>query len=315
MNPVRPVHAAVSAHATESRLLMGTTVNITLVGQEADDVVQAAFERAFGAMGFVERTCSRFDENSALRELCRHPLEPVRVPDILFETLRVALELSELTDGAFDPTVGAALENSGFNRHYLTGGATLAHQPGDERATYRDVVLNEHDRTVLLQKPLLLDLGAVAKGLAIDLAARELDAWQGFAINAGGDLYLHGLDPAGTPWTVGIQHPLRKDAMICWLAATDVAVCTSGSYERRSPLSAAAHHLLDPRTGESVRGLLSCTVVAPMAILADAVSTAAFVSGDAARAIAFLSDLELAGLCVDETLAITKNAAMEEYTQ
>ncbi len=315
MNPVHSVHGAVHAYATESRLLMGTTVDITVVGHRPDDAVQAAFERAFGAMSFVERSCSRFDGDSALRELCRRPLTPVRVPDILFETLRVALELSELTGGAFDPTVGAALENRGFSRHYLTGDATLAHRPGDERATYRDIVLNEDERTVLLQKPLLLDLGAVAKGLAIDLAARELDGWQGFAVNAGGDLYLRGTDPTGNPWTVGIQHPLHQDAMISRLTATDAAVCTSGSYERRSPVSADAHHLLDPRTGESVRGLLSCTVVAPMAILADSVSTAAFVSGDAERALTLLSGLGLAGLCVDEALAITKNAAMEEYTK
>ncbi len=300
-------------YTTESRLLMGTTVSVTLVGKKPDAVRQAAVGRAFDAMAFVERMCSRFDETSALRELCRHPGQPVHVPDILFEGLRVALELSELTDGAFDPTIGALMEDYGFHWHYLTGERTTGSRNNFEQATYRDILLNEQDRTVLLRKPLLLDLGAVAKGLAVDLAARELDTWQGFSIDAGGDLYLRGTDPAGDAWTVGIRHPLVKQEVICWLQATDIAICTSGGYERRSPVAPTTHHLIDPRTGQSVSGLLSCTVAAPLAILADAVSTAAFITGNPARAIAFLSELKLAGLCISDTLDITKTDAMEAY--
>ncbi len=314
-------------HTVESRLLMGTTVSVTLVGKESEAARRAAVKRAFDAMNFVERMCSRFDETSALRELCRHPGQPVRVPVILFEALRVALELSELTDGAFDPTVGALMEKHGFDRHYLTGERTTALRDSLARATHtelrdslaqathRDILLDEQEGTVLLRKPLLLDLGAVAKGLAVDLAARELGVWQGFAIDAGGDLRLHGTDPAGDAWTVGIRHPLVKQEVICWLQTTDTAICTSGSYERRSPVAPMAHHLLDPRTGQSVTGLLSCTVATPLAILADAASTAAFLAGNPARAIAFLSGLELAGLCISDTLDITKTDAMEEYMQ
>jgi len=299
-------------HAVESCLLMGTVVSIRVVGNGPVADMQNAIGRAFAAMRFVESTCSRFNEDSALRELCRHPGEPMRVPEVLFETIRVAVEMSALTDGAFDPTVGGVLESHGFNRHYITDELVETHVASAGKVNYRDISLDEIERTVLLHKPMLLDLGAVAKGLAVDLAAKELADWDGFAIDAGGDLYLHGVDFTGEPWTVGIQHPLAKDAMMCWLQITDAAVCTSGSYERRSPMANDIHHLIDPKTGNSAHGLLSCTVVAPLALLADAVSTAAFVLG-ATRATEFVSALDLHALCISDTLKITMTDSMERY--
>ena len=83
-----------------------------------------------------------------------------------------------------------------------------------------------------LHRPLLLDLGAVAKGLAIDMAARELQPFENFAIDAGGDLYFGGCNAAGEPWSVGIRHP-RGDGLLDTLRVSDAAVCTSGDYERR----------------------------------------------------------------------------------
>ena len=299
-------------HTVESYLLMGTVVSIRVVGRGQVTDMHSAIKRAFEAMRFVEETCSRFTESSALRELCRHSGQPVQVPDVLFETIRVALEISALTDGVFDPTVGSALEAHGFNRHYLTGDAVNSQVECAEPVSYRDITLDEKERTVLLHKPMLIDLGAVAKGLAVDLAARELVGWDGFAIDAGGDLYLQGMDFTGEPWRVGIQHPLHKDAMMCWLQITDAAICTSGSYERRSPVASEVHHLINPKTGESTRGLLSCTVVAPLAILADAVSTAAFVLGPK-HALEFVSALDLEAICISDALDMTMTDLMERY--
>ncbi|MCY0876181.1 MAG: FAD:protein FMN transferase [Firmicutes bacterium] len=297
-------------HREETRLLMGTIVSIDIVG-ENQNKLEEAMSSAFEAMGMVEAICNRFDEHSALRALCRRPGEWVRVPDVLFEALRVARELSELTDGAFDPTVGAKLACFGFTRHYVTG-EMVATPDTDPTATFQDISLDETTRQVYLQKPMLLDLGAVAKGLAIDLAAGVLQGWDGFAINAGGDVYVHGEDPLGEPWTIGIQHPDAKDKRIAWLRATDIAVCTSGTYERRSPVDPAVHHLLatDRNTGEG--GLVSCTVIAPLAVLADAVSTAAFVLGEH-RALDFIEDAELAGLCINDQLQMQMNDAMRRY--
>jgi thiamine biosynthesis lipoprotein len=127
---------------------------------------------------------------------------------------------------------------------------------------------------------LILDLGAVAKGFAIDMAARELQTFEDFAIDAGGDLYLGGRSPDGTPWRVGIGHPRREGELIDMLSVSNRAVCTSGDYQRLSPLSHdAGHHILDPRSGISTNAAASVTVVAPTAIVADALATAVFVLG------------------------------------
>ncbi len=134
-------------------------------------------------------------------------------------------------------------------------------------------------RTITLRKPLTLDLGAVAKGLAIDTAARELAPFRDFAIDAGGDLFLSGRNQDGQPWSVGIRNPLRGEEVIETLRVSGQAVCTSGGYERRVPDTANEHHILDPRTGASPAEVASATVVAPNAMLADALATAAFVLG------------------------------------
>src|SRR6185295_14473435 len=125
----------------------------------------------------------------------------------------------------------------------------------------------------------MLDLGAVAKGLAIDLAARELTPLENFAVDAGGDLFLGGVNDEGAPWTVGIRHPRGGAAPIDSVRVSNAAVCTSGDYERRSP--SGEHHLLDPRTGHPTNEVASVTTIGESAMVADALGTAAFVLGPA----------------------------------
>jgi thiamine biosynthesis lipoprotein len=149
-------------------------------------------------------------------------------------------------------------------------------------------------------RPLVLDLGAVAKGLAIDLAARELAPLRDFAIDAGGDLYLGGRGPGGRPWRAGIRHP-REDGILRRLAVTDAAVCTSGDYERRAPEPQHGHHLIDARTGASVETVSSATVIAPTAMVGDAFATAAFVLGPSAG-LSFLAGQGVEGLIVSASL-------------
>jgi thiamine biosynthesis lipoprotein len=147
---------------------------------------------------------------------------------------------------------------------------------------------------------LILDLGAVAKGLAIDLAARELRPFVNFAIDAGGDLYLGGHRRPDTPWSVGIRHP-REDGLLDSLLVSDTAVCTSGDYERRSPDDAHRHHILDPRRGVSADTVASVTVVAPTAMVADALATAAFVLGPI-DGLRLLESQGVDGIIVSSTL-------------
>jgi thiamine biosynthesis lipoprotein len=163
------------------------------------------------------------------------------------------------------------MEARGFDRNHRTG-ERVRDLTTQEDATYRDVQLDPASRTITLRCPLTLDLGAVAKGLAVDAAARELEMFADFAIDAGGDLYLGGSNQHGAPWSVGIRHPRRERELITSLRVSNQAVCTSGDYERRD-------HILNPHTGATAGEVASATVVAPRAMLADALATAVFVLG------------------------------------
>ena len=259
---------------------MSTLVTIHVVRSGTD----AAIERAFGWFHEIEERCTRFSERSELMQLTAQAGVPVPASVILYEAVRFALMVAEESGGAFDPTVGHLMEARGFNREHRTGEIVRAAITPDDEVSYRDLQLDPDRRTITLRRPLTLDLGALAKGLAVDTAARELEPFRDFAIDAGGDLYLGGSNPQGAPWSVGIRHPRRDHELIDSLRVSNKAVCTSGDYERRTPdggdgRHGAGHHILDPRTGASPHTVASATVVASGAMLADALATAAFVLG------------------------------------
>jgi thiamine biosynthesis lipoprotein len=283
--------------AIRSVPVMGTIVTIDVVGTGSEEAVKRAFEW----FREIERLCNRFDPESELRRLTAHPGVAVAASETLYAAVEFALAVAEDTGGAFDPTVGRRMEARGFNRDYRTGEAISASEAPEGAVSYRDVRLDPKSRTVTAMRPMALDLGAIAKGLAIDLAARSLEQFDNFAIDAGGDLYLAGCNRAGESWSVGIRHPRRERDIIASLRASDVAVCTSGDYERPGPADGAGHHIVDPRTGRSADAVVSTTVVAPTAMLADALATAAFVLGPR-EGIRLLERHGVEGLLVSPTL-------------
>jgi FAD:protein FMN transferase len=292
--------SSVFTHATVS---MDTVVTMRVVEPGDSDVRRVAcvdaVERASEWFRRVEACCNRFDPSSELRQLSDDIGTPAPASPILFETLRFALALAEDTCGAFDPTIGRRMESRGFDRDYKTGKRSTSEIVAAEGVTYRDVELDAGARTVTLRRPLLLDLGAVAKGFAIDMAARELAAFENFAIDAGGDLYLAGSNERGGPWSVGIRHPRAPGTLLETLEISNTAVCTSGDYERAT--REHGHHIVDPETGGPANRTASVTVLAPLAMVADGLATAAFVLGPA-RGIALLERHGVRGIIVTPTL-------------
>jgi thiamine biosynthesis lipoprotein len=282
--------------SVRTEVLMGTVVTIRVLRDGID--ADAAVDRAFEWFHAIEERCTRFHPDSELMQLTSHINVPVPASAILFEAVRFALEVAEETAGAFDPTVGLRMEARQFNREHRTGQIVSTPISTDAGVSYRDVRVDSADRTITLLRPLVLDLGAVVKGLAVDAAARELQPFSDFAIDAGGDLYLGGCNPAGEAWSVGIRHPRNDGELIDTLRVSNKAVCTSGDYERPAP---DGHHILDPRTGGSPATVASATVVAPTAMLADALATAAFVLGPV-DGIHLLERLGIDGLIVTPEL-------------
>jgi thiamine biosynthesis lipoprotein len=296
----------VNEESVHTVALMGTVITIRIVGDDHQpddhDRRHAASEDALKWFREVEQACSRFDSASELRALCRQPGEAVTVSPLLFEAVRFALAVADETDGAFDPTVGRRMNDRGYNRDYRHGTSMPPDFACDPTATFRDVQLDAKRQTITLRRPLLLDLGAAAKGLAIDLAAAALRSRGNFLIDAGGDLYAAGHNARDQAWTLGIRHP-RREALIETVTLSDASLCTSGDYERGS-------HLLDPRTGEPANALASVSVVAPSALVADVLATAAFVLGpQAGRALLERHGVE--GLLVTPELALHATSGWE----
>ena len=208
---------------------------------------------------------------------------------------------TEAVERAFDPTGGHRMESRGFNRNLRSGMIVRTAIAPDRTASYRDVHVDPHREAITLLRPLVLDLGAVAKGLAIDMAVRELESFANFAIDAGGDLYLGGCNTEGKPWAVGIRHPRDYEKLLTTLHVSDGAVCTSGDYEHHSPMAGEEHHIMDARSGASATALASVTVLAPSAMVADALATAAFVLGPK-EGIALLEQHGVEGLLVTPSL-------------
>jgi thiamine biosynthesis lipoprotein len=285
---------------------MGTVVTIQVVGHGEDETRRAeraeCVVRAAAWFHSIEKCCSRFDSESELRQLTDRVGSPVPVSPMLYEAIRFALTVAEESAGAFDPTVGQRMEARGFDRNYQTGQVVSSGIASSflDGVSWRDVLLDAEAQTVTLLKPLVLDLGAVAKGLAVDVAARELAPFENFAVDAGGDLYLGGHNVDGEPWSVGIRHP-RENSLIETLHVSNTAVCTSGDYERKSATDERVHHIMDARTGESAAALASVTVVAPSAMVADALATAAFALGPA-DGLRFLERQGVRGLMVTPSL-------------
>jgi thiamine biosynthesis lipoprotein len=223
----------------------------------------------------------------------------------LFEAVRFAIHIAEVSAGAFDPTLGATLQQRGFNREHRTGATVPMMVEPAADVSYRDVAIDAEHHAITLRRPLLLDLGAVAKGLAIDLAARELQSCGSYAIDAGGDLYLGGTNSDRQPWSIGIRHPRKPGECIAAVHVSDRAVCTSGDYEK-------GDHIVDPRTGSSPATVASVTVIAPSAMLADALATAAFVLGPE-RGLALLEQLEVDGLIIDASLQLRRTTSWSTF--
>ncbi len=149
--------------------------------------------------------------------------------------------------------------------------------------------------------PGAVDPSGLVKGWSVDRAARILDAAgaRNYYLNAGGDIRVRGCPAPGRPWRVGIQHPLVAGSVAAVVEANDLAIATSGEYER-------GHHIVNPRTGLPPDGVLSVTVVGPDLATADAYATAAFAMGEAGpRWTAHLRGYEAMTILADETVMST----------
>ena len=279
--PARVPEHAIPLSRTEFAL--STVCTVTLFDQANHDVYDDIFRR----IREIESRMSLFLPNSDISRInAAAGIAPVQVYDDVFKVIERAVQIAEYSGGAFDPTIGplmALWDIMGRNPSVPSQAEINAVLP---LVNWRNITLDREERTVFLTLPgMALDLGAIAKGYAVDEALAIIRAarLERAIINLGGYIITHGTRPDGTPWRIGLQAPheeLRTALGI--IRGRDMTVVTSGIYERYFLYNGVHyHHLISPFDGRPARtGILSATVVSSGASMdADALSTAIFVMG------------------------------------
>ena len=230
-----------------------------------------------------ESVLSRTVEGSDVWKLNHAEGAPVEVHPETAALLRLAVEIGEKSEGAFDATIAPASALWDFSADHPELPDPDALRAAITRVDYRNIVIDGN--TVTLQNGAEIDLGGIAKGFIADRVAEYLHG-QGVksaCINMGGNVVTIGTKPNGGLWTVGVRDPNgTPEQSEEVLELKDAAVVTSGNYERFFLKDGVRyHHILDPNTGMPVsNGLASVTIIGARSDLCDALSTACFVCGE-----------------------------------
>jgi FAD:protein FMN transferase len=246
-----------------------------------------------------DRACSRFRGDSDLSALNAAAGEPRRVSPLLLEAVLAALRAARLTDGDVDPTVGQALLALGYDRDYEELGSPQARARSISIvpvAGWRSIEVDEAEPMIRVPRGVLMDLGATAKALAADHAARAAHTacGTGVLVSLGGDISISGEAPPDG-WRVRVtdDHRSSVEAPGQWITLRSGALATSSITARRWQIgSERAHHLVDPDSGRPVSSAWrTASVCAATCLDANIASTAAIVRGE--PAIGWLRDLGL----------------------
>ena len=264
-------------------MLMGCRFDLTVVAADAP-TGEKYLDLAVGEISRIERLISSWDSLSQTSEINRKAgKEPVVVDPELYDLINRAVKISRLTDGAFDITYASLDKVWHFDGSLTVMPTQEAIAASVAQVGYQRMVLDEATHSVFLpQAGMKIGFGAIGKGYAADRARALLEAAgvRAGIINASGDLTAWGKQPDGTEWTVAITNPLNKAKAFAWLPVDGRAVVTSGDYEKYVTFNGVRYaHIIDPRTGYPATGIVSATVFAPRAELADALATSIFVMG------------------------------------
>ena len=278
-----------SKYYTNEGQIFGTTYHITYAGtNDLDKEIRAELQR-------VDDALSMFNKQSVLSKFNRN--EKYDVSNARFnDVVRLSLQLSRETDGAFDITVAPLVNEWGFgfkHRERINASKidSLRAFVGYDKLFYDGDRLNKRDSRVTI------DCGAVAKGYGVDCVARLLSSkgCTNYMVEIGGEVVVKGKNAKGKKWTIGINKPVDDSTKTVnevqnILHVSDCGIATSGNYRNFYYVDGRkVSHTIDPKTGQPVQhSLLSATVLTPSCAKSDALATSFMVMG-LDRAKAFLA--------------------------
>lgn len=271
---------------------MGTTYLVKLVVEKGLTPDQVVIKTAIDSLlSEINHQMSNWDPNSEISIFNRLNTEqPFTVSQNFIKVVKHALEVSHLTAGAFDITVGPLIDLWGFG-----AGANVDHfdppEPEEISATLNRIgyrKIGVHRAQLIKHDPAVsIDLSAIAKGYGVDVVSNWLqtEGFTDFLVEIGGEVYCKGSNRSKLPWQIGIDNPLLdaipgRDLMAI-VDLSDRAMATSGDYRNYFEYDGQLFsHVVDPRTGYPVEtAVASVTVVAPTCIAADALATSLLVMG------------------------------------
>ena len=275
---------------------MGTTYHITVI---ADQLPPSDIEQQIDQLlSKVDHSMSTYKKDSEISRFNRLNVgQQLEISQEFADVLQISREIWQLSEGAFDPTLGPLVDLWGFGPK-----ATGDLIPSDQDITaalkntgFDGVVLK--GLTLTKNKPVALDLSAVAKGYAVDIVSNylEMNALPDYLVEVGGEIRVSGFNSEGMPWRVAIEQPQLLASVNKIVGLTDMSIATSGDYRNYFERDGIRYsHTIDPRTGKPIdHNLASVTVLIDSCAEADAWATAFSVLG-AQQSIELAEKLDLA---------------------
>ena len=264
--------------------LMGNRFEITVCHNDPT-YAEACIDAAIGEIRRIEKLLTTFDESSQTNQVnSMAGISPVKVDEEMLDLVKRSLKISEITQGAFDITYGS------IDKRFWNFDQHMTSLPDAETArqlvrliNFRNIVLDEDRKTLFLrEKGMRIGFGGIGKGYAAEKAKQVLKKMgiESGIVNAAGDLSAWGHQPNGETWTIGIADPDASHHPFSSLKITDMAVATSGNYEKYAIINGKKYsHTIDPKKGYPVSGIRSVTIISPNAEIADALATPVMVMG------------------------------------
>jgi thiamine biosynthesis lipoprotein len=311
----------------ETQVVMDTFCTITVVSpsrQKAEEAIKAGFAE----IKRLEHLLNYFSPDSEVTAINKAAgIRPVKVSKETLDVIKKAIEIADITGGAFDPTIGPVIKLWKFSELSSNPSPPSQETIKDtlELVDYKSIKINEATSEVYLEKKgMELDLGGIAKGYAADKAIEVIKTRgiRSALVAIAGDIKGFGLKPDRRPWKIGIQNPRPEvsnsskkwEDIFATLYLNNRAISTSGDYQRFFIKDGKRyHHILDPETGyPATSGLISVSVLAPEGYIADSLSTAVFVMGYQ-KGLALLESMGLDGVIVDfgKKVFVTRNLKKE----
>ena len=264
---------------------MGNQFEITVVTGEDAEWAYERIDAGVAEIKRIEKILTTYKDDSETNLVNRNAgIRPVKVSDEVFQLIERSIRISNFTQGAFDITYGS-IDKSLWNFDQ-----NMKSLPDPKQAkrmvrliNYKNIILDHEERTVFLkEKGMRIGFGGIGKGYAAERAKLVMknEGVTSGIVNASGDLTAWGYQPNGSPWTIGIAHPDAAHLPFSYMNITDMAVATSGNYEKFVVINKKKYsHTINPRTGLPVSGIKSVTVIAPNAELCDALATPVTIMG------------------------------------